>query len=97
MIANDVEAKREVMRGLGRGQRCAGDGPPAVRRGQGGVVEAAVEKCTRVSRQTGCAMAWPNGGSDGPGGGGGRAAEGGSEWRKKEMAGAYMVEAFCPG
>ena len=39
------------------------DAETAARRGQGGVVEAAVEKCTRVSRQTGCAMAWPNGGS----------------------------------
>jgi len=36
-------------------------------------------------------------GADGPGGGGGRAAEGGSEWRKKERAGAYMVEAFGTG
>ena len=44
-------------------RRRAGDGAAAARRGQGGVVEAAVEKCTRVSRQMGCAMAWPNGGS----------------------------------
>ena len=65
VIANDVEAKREAMRGLGRGRRRAGDGAAAAaaRRGQGGVIEVAVEKCTRVSRQTGCAMAWPNGGS----------------------------------
>ena len=96
VIANDVEAKREAMRGLGRGRRRAGDGPLAARRGRGGcgaqgtggVVESVVEKCRRASRQTGCAMAWPNGGSDGPGGGGGRAAEGGSDWRKKERAGA---------
>ena len=27
----------------------------------------------------------------------GRAAEGGSEWRKMESAGAYMVEAFGTG
>ena len=36
MIANDVEAKREAMRGLGRGRRRARDGPPAARRGRGG-------------------------------------------------------------
>ena len=36
MIANDVEAKREAMRGLGQGRRRAGDGPPAARRGRGG-------------------------------------------------------------
>ena len=36
MIANDVEAKSEAVRGLGRGRRCAGDGPPAARRGRGG-------------------------------------------------------------
>ena len=97
VIANDVEAKREAMHGLRQGRRRAGDGAAAARRGQGGVIEAAVEKCTRVSRQTGCAMAWPNGGSGragrcgGRGGGGrqrveedgeGRCLYGGSLWRR---------------
>ena len=67
-------------------RRRAGDGAAAARRGQGGVVEAAVEKCTRASRQTGCAMAWPNGGS-------GRA---GRRWRSSD-GGRQRVEEVGEG